>query len=236
MILKRRKNWKAVRLKKFSSGYKIILDGTILRSPSEKECIIENQSIAREVHREWSNIDSEIDYNHMPYTKAWFISVDRSKNEALSLKHDIVSYGMSDLLCYRAEISSDLAKLQSKVWDPLLNWMHMQFHLRFSITHGVMPVEQSNDLEKELLSLVLPLRPLALTAINDLVTLSGSLVVGLAILNNRLSSEEAWKIIRIEENWQRDKWGTLDEHRAEDRLKKSLFMRSCKILQMVYKA
>jgi len=235
MILKRKKNWNSVELKKSLSGYIITLDGNTLRTPSKKECIIENQSIANEVHKEWSKLQYEVDYDHMPYTKTCFISIDRSENESLTLKNKLVGYGKSDLLCYRAEKESDLTEIQSKSWDPLLQWMHSQFHVNFKVSYGIMPVEQTSDLESTLSKLIAPIDSLALTAVNDIVTFSGSLVIGLTLFKGRLKPANAWKIIRIDEDWQRERWGTLDEQVVEDNINKTMFMHACRILKIVQK-
>ena len=233
MVLKKKKNWKSVKLKGSSLGYIIMLDGNTLRTPLKNYLVIENKVIADEVHREWLNVKGEITYSSMPYTKACFLSIDRSKQESLKLRNKLVSYGMSDLLCYRAEIDSELAKLQSKGWDPLIEWMQLWLKTTFRISHSIMPIEQSHNLEIDLTKLIKPLQPLTLTALNELVTLSGSLIIGFAILKGKVSSERGWKLLRIDEDWQRESWGTVDEQKAEDKLKKRLFMESSKILRIV---
>ena len=81
--------------------------------------------------------------------------------------------------------------------------------------------------------LMAPLKPLTLTALNELVTLSGSLIIGFAILKGKISPERGWELIRIDEDWQRESWGTVDEQKAEDKQKKRLFMVSSKILRIV---
>ena len=235
MVLKKKKNWESVNLNKSPFGYIIMLDGTPIKTPLRNDLVIENRLIAQKVHEEWLNVEREINFTHMPYTKVCFISLDRSEEESFNLRNKLLDFGMSDLLCYRAEIGSDLAKLQSKGWDPLLEWIQIQLKITFKISHSIMPVEQSSELKTSLSKLMLPIPPISLTAMDDLVTLSGSLIIGLAILNGKLSPERGWKIIRIDEDWQRDIWGVLDEQKAEDKIKKSLFIQACKILQMVQK-
>ena len=235
LILKRKRNWKSVKLKKSSSGYIIFLDDNILKTPAGTKCLLKSRDIAHEVCKEWSRIKSEINYNYMPYTKMSFLSVDRSERESMELKTKLVAYGMSDLLCYRAEIESDLAKLQSKGWDPLLKWAQTKLNLTFMICNSIMPVEQSRGLELKLLKLVKSIDSLELTTFNELVTLSGSLIISFAIQKKKLSPEKAWKLTRIDEDWQRHRWGKLEEHRAEDKIKRSLFMQACKILQTIEK-
>ena len=137
-----------------------MLDGNTLRTSSKNNFVIENKAIADEVHREWLNVKEEITYLSMPYTKACFHSTDRSKQESLQLRNKLVSYGMSDLLCYRAEVDSELAKLQSKGWGQFIEWMQFLLKTTFRISHSIMPIEQSHNLEIGLTKLIAPLQPL----------------------------------------------------------------------------
>jgi chaperone required for assembly of F1-ATPase len=55
------------------------------------------------------------------------------------------------------------------------------------------------------------LSPFQLTAFHDLVSLTGSLVLGFAIVNNRLGADVAWDLSRIDEIWQAEHWGQDEE-------------------------
>jgi chaperone required for assembly of F1-ATPase len=43
--------------------------------------------------------------------------------------------------------------------------------------------------------------------LHDLVTLSGSLVLGLAVSRGALGGDEAWSLSRVDEAWQNEQWG-----------------------------
>ena len=212
-----------------------MLDDVSLRTPLENDLTIRNRTIAHIVKSEWSKVKKEINYLHMPYTKACFLSVDRSEGESLQLKEKLVAYGMSDLLCYRADKGSDLARVQSKNWDPLIDWIQIELGMTLIISHGLMPVEQSKGLEEALSKLLLQIDPLSLTALDELVTLSNSLIIGLAILKEKILPEKAWVLMRVDEDWQRQIWGTVVEQKLEDEIKKSCFRQACEILQMIRK-
>jgi chaperone required for assembly of F1-ATPase len=53
-----------------------------------------------------------------------------------------------------------------------------------------------------------------LAALHDLVAISGSLVLALAVTEGRLGDDEAWALSRIDESWQIEQWGA-DEEAAE---------------------
>ena len=56
--------------------------------------------------------------------------------------------------------------------------------------------------------------PFQLAAFHDLVAISGSLVLALAVTRGRLTAEAAWALSRIDEDWQISLWGE-DEEAAE---------------------
>jgi chaperone required for assembly of F1-ATPase len=61
---------------------------------------------------------------------------------------------------------------------------------------------------------VFALDPFRLAGIHDLVAISGSLVLALAVTHRRVTAQEAWALSRIDEHWQQELWG-IDEEAAE---------------------
>ena len=187
-------------------------------------CAIKDLYLANKVYKEWSKLEDEIDYKKMPYTRTCFLTLDRSQNESITLRKKLVGYGMSDLFCYRAEKGSDLAEIQGESWTPLIGWVQTELQATLQITNSIMPITQSIEVEKGWIKLLQPVQSFTLTALDELVTLSSSLIIGISLLKGKVSPEKAWKLIRIDEDWQRAKWGTLKEHKKEDQLIKTFFM------------
>ena len=61
--------------------------------------------------------------------------------------------------------------------------------------------------------------PFQLAAVHDLIAISGSLVLALAVTRGRLTVEQAWDLSRIDETWQNEQWGVDDEAAALESLK-----------------
>ena len=53
-----------------------------------------------------------------------------------------------------------------------------------------------------------------LVALHDLVALSGSFVLGLAVRRGALDPAEAWELSRVDETWQAEHWGLDSEAEA----------------------
>ena len=73
---------------------------------------------------------------------------------------------------------------------------------------------QSEDALSRLRSEVAACDAFALAALHDLVGITGSLVLGLAVARGRLTALEAWDLSRLDEDWQISQWGE-DEEAAE---------------------
>jgi chaperone required for assembly of F1-ATPase len=52
------------------------------------------------------------------------------------------------------------------------------------------------------------LGPFELAGLSPLVTIGGSLLAALAVLEKSLSAEEAWDAVSIDERWQLEQWGS----------------------------
>ena len=68
------------------------------------------------------------------------------------------------------------------------------------------------------------LDPFRLAAFHDLVAISGSLILGFAVIRNRLSPDEAFALSRIDEQWQAEIWGIDDEAEALEVARKRAFL------------
>ena len=169
----------------------------------------------------------------MPVTQICFASLDRKRKEKIILLNKLTEYGMTDLLFYRDTSGTELEKLQSKKWDNLLDWIQNEFDLHFKIVNGIMPVEQPKQNYNTFFNELEKLDCISLTALSDIVTLSGSLILGLLLLKKKIISKQAWSLAIIDQAWQRSKWGTLPEQVEDDEYKKHKFFISCKLINLL---
>ena len=233
MIFKKKKFWTAIKLKKKESKFGILLDKKLLKTPKKKDCLISNIRIAKDLLKEWSSIQDDINFHNMPVTQICFSSLDRKRKEKIILLNKLTEYGMTDLLFYRDISGTELEKLQSKKWDKLLDWTQNEFNLDFKIINGIMPVEQPKENYNTFFNELEKLDCISLTALSDIVTLSGSLILGLLLLKKKIISKQAWSLAKVDEEWQRSKWGTLPEQVEDDEYKKNKFFISCKLINLL---
>jgi chaperone required for assembly of F1-ATPase len=62
--------------------------------------------------------------------------------------------------------------------------------------------------------------PFQLAAVHDLIAISGSLVLALAVTKGRLTVDQVWDLSRIDETWQSELWGVDEEAAALEATKR----------------
>lgn len=211
---KARRFWKAADIRPADGGWEVILDDKPVRTPGKHPLILPTEALARAIAAEWDAQSDVIDPNTMPLTRAANSAIEKVAPQFDDVAGMLAEYGGTDLLSYRAEQPEDLVRAQAEGWDPLIDWSATDLQAPLRITHGVVPVTQDQAALNRLHDQVRSLDNFGLTALHDLVTLPGSLLLGLAVIRGRLTAEQAFALSRIDEEHQAKLWGEDDEART----------------------
>lgn len=211
---KARRFWKAADIRPADGGWEVILDDKPVRTPGKHPLILPTEALARAIAAEWDAQSDVIDPITMPLTRAANSAIEKVAPQFDDVAGMLAEYGGTDLLSYRAEQPEDLVRAQAEGWDPLIDWSATDLQAPLRITHGVVPVTQDQAALNRLHDQVRSLDNFGLTALHDLVTLPGSLILGLAVIRGRLTAEQAFALSRIDEEHQAKLWGEDDEART----------------------
>lgn len=204
---KARRFWKAASVRPAGAGWEVVLDDRPLRTPGKQPLVLPTEALARAVAAEWDAQADVIDPNRMPLTRAANSAIEKVAPQFHDVATMLAEYGGTDLLSYRADAPEELARAQAEGWDPLIDWAATELRAPLRITHGVIPVPQDPAALLKLHAEVVALDAFGLTALHDLVTLPGSLVLGLAVIRGRIDAETAHALSRIDEEFQAQRWG-----------------------------
>ena len=227
---KAKRFWKSARAVDFGGGFSVELDGRDLRTPAGAPFIVPTVAMARAVTEEWNDQGREIDPNRMPVTRSANSAIDNVSSRAPEIAGMLAAYGDTDQICYRAAGPEALVARQSSAWDPLLAWVHRSFGVRLVAVEGVIHHPQSRRALKILREPLDGMTPFELTAMHDLVSISGSLVIGLAVSAGHESPERLWTCSRVDEAWQIEQWGEDTEAAHETARKRSAFLEAARFL------
>lgn len=211
---KARRFWKAASVEAEGGGWQVLLDGRPIRTPGKLPLVMPTRALAQAIAAEWDAQADVIDPNTMPLTRAANSAVEKVTPQFAAVADMLAGYGGTDLLSYRASGPATLAERQAAGWDPLIDWAARALRAPLKITEGVIPVAQDAGALARLRARLDALTPWQLTALHDLVTLPGSLILGLAVLEGRLDADAAHALSRIDETFQAERWGRDDEAEA----------------------
>jgi len=225
--------WKDVSVRPEAAGYGIYLDDRQLKTPLKSSLLAPTMAVANGIAAEWSAVEEKIDPSVMHLTRCANATLDNVVIKQADVAAMLAEYGATDLLCYRADAPIELVARQAEAWDPLLDWVSQKYGATLIATTGIMHVAQPADGQDRMRAAVAAYDPWRLTALHDLVTISGSLVLGLATATKHLSAEAVWPISRIDETWQEEQWGIDEDANAAAKIKRSDFLKAAKLMDLL---
>jgi len=208
--------YKAVAVAEGENGFAVHLDGRTVRSPARRDLILPNRALAEAVAAEWDAQAESIDPRTMPFMSLVATAADRVEIQRDHVIETIAGYAGSDMLCYRAEEPADLVRRQNEIWDPLLDWTADALGARLRVTTGIMPVRQDEAALNAIQGVVAGYEPLAMTALHEITSIAGSVVIGLAVTEGHIDADAGVAAAQLDETFQIEQNG--EEEEAVERL------------------
>lgn len=188
----------------------ITLDGKPVRTPGRELLVVPTTALAEAIADEWRAVSDMLDPRAMPLTGLANAAIDVIGPNPAAFARSLAAYGESDLLCYRAESPAELVTRQAAAWDPLLDWAAQRYDIGFGVVHGVVHRPQPAATTARLAAAITARSCFELAALSPIVTVSGSLVIALALAEGAADTETLWRAATIDEDWQAEHWGKDD--------------------------
>lgn len=204
----RKRFWSQASVRPVEGGVAVELDGKPLHTPERRPVVVPTAALAEAIAAEWNALDDVIRPERLPFTRAANSAIDQLPAARDAVIAALAAYGGGDLLCYRAEAPEALRARQAEAWDPWLAWAGRDLGAPLVTVSGVMPERQPPASLAALRDAVASFNAFGLAGLGELVSLSGSLVLGLAVARGALGAEAAWALSRLDEDWQAEQWGT----------------------------
>jgi chaperone required for assembly of F1-ATPase len=186
---------------------RILLDGRPVKTPGRRDLAAPAAALAEAIADEWNAQDQQIDPRAMPLTGLANAAIDRIAPDPGAFARGLAAYGESDLLYYRAEGPAPLAARQAELWDPVIAWGQQRYDVVFELATGVIHMKQPDETVQRLAEAVAGRGPFQLAGLSPLVTVSGSLLIALAVAEGALTLDLAWAAATLDEAWQTEQWG-----------------------------
>lgn len=194
-------------------GFVLMLDEREARTPARAQLSLPSLAAAELLAAEWNRQGDIIEPSTMPATRLVNSVIDGVAHSMEAVTDEIVRFAGTDLLCYRANEPAELVTCQAEDWDPVLAWARDAWQARFYLGEGIMHVTQPAPAIAAVGRAVAagvgtgPGAPFRLGALHVMTTLTGSALLGLAVLHGAIGAREAWTKAHIDEDFQIARWG-----------------------------
>ena len=225
--------WKDVSVEREDGGWGIRLDGRAVKTPARAPLVVPTEALADAIADEWRAVEETIDPRAMPLTGLANAAIDRVAPQRAAFAEGLARYAEADLACYRADGPSELIDRQELSWDALLSWARRRYDVDFAVTTGITHVTQPAATVEQLAHAVAALDPFALAGLSSLVTIGGSLVGGLAVLEKALTPSQAWDAVSLDDQWQLERWGSDTEAEKALESRRRDFLVAAKFLELL---
>jgi chaperone required for assembly of F1-ATPase len=210
--------YKDVSVAEEGGAFRILLDGRTLKTQAKAVVALPGAALAEAVAEEWRAQGDDIDPPNMFLTRLTYAAIDGVIADRKRVSDHALSFGRTDLLCYRAEHPEELVARQARAWGALLEWAADRFGARLHVASGITFKEQPLESIVALEQAIADTGDFELAALHNAATITGSLVLALALVEGHLNAEQAFAAAMLDETFQSEKWGTDEE--AEARLKR----------------
>ena len=201
--------WDRAEIEAEGGSYVIRLDSKPMRLPSGETLLIDQRVLAEAIAAEWRApaMGTAVLPHHLPLTQLAATARFRIAPSPADTAASIAGYARSDLLCYRAEEPPELVHRQHAAWQPWLDWAGQRYDAMLVVTRGISLVDQSPQALAALAGAVAAQDAHTLAGLGVMVPITGSLVLGLAVVEGLLGAEEAFQISALDEIFQEEHWG-----------------------------
>lgn len=210
-----RRFYKSVAVVEGEHGWRVTLDGKVLRSPAKNDLDLPTAALAAAIAAEWDAQTEKIRPHSMPLMQFAATAIDRVGPERARIVADLAGYAGTDLICYRATEPATLVERETQVWDPLLDWLRRRYDVSLNVTGGIVAIPQPPASLEALTRVVDGYDAFRLSALAALVYAGGSLVIALATAEGELTAEQATHAAQLDELYQAERWG--EDKEAVDR-------------------
>ena len=207
--------WKEAVAVPENGGWGIALDGRPVRTPKRAPLIVPTEALGNAIAAEWQAQPEDVSPATMPLTGLANAAIDLATPDPAAFAEPVAAYAATDLFCYRDDRDAALQAEQVATWNPHLAWAEARYCVEFTITQGILPVDQPPATVAALRDAVFAQDAWRMAALTPLVTIGGSLVAGLAHVEESVDAEALWQAVSLDELYQERHWGADAQAQAQ---------------------
>jgi chaperone required for assembly of F1-ATPase len=202
-----RRAYETVTVEPAEGGFAVRLDDKPLKTPGGRPVVVPWPDLAEAIAAEWRAQGPKPNVAGLSMTRIAATALDRIPSRRAGVLDELLAYAETELVCHRADAPPELVARQQAVWQPLLDWLAQQFDAPLAATSGVLPRAQPEPSLNALRHVLERLDDVSLAGLSVAVASSGSLVIGLALLERKLDAAQAFDAAELDATFQIEQWG-----------------------------
>ncbi len=202
-----KRTFKEVSVAPEGDGFAVRLDERPLKTPSGTPVIVPSRTLAEAIASEWRGAGPIPARDKIPLTQMAGTALDRIARYRQDIESQLLAYAETELLCHRADHPPELVARQHETWQPLLDWLAQRHDALLATTTGIRARPQSEASMAALRATLAGFDLWRLAAVSVAVAASGSLVIGLALVDGRLDARAAFDAAELDATYQIEQWG-----------------------------
>lgn len=199
--------WTEVSVEQAGDGWQIALDGRRVRTQGQRAQVVPSRALADLLASEWAGQGEEIDPAAFTHRDMADYAIDMIASGADDVVAKLLGFMETDTLCYRADPDEALYRRQIELWEPLVAAFEAREGVRIERASGVLHRPQPATTLAALKTRLERFDPMVLAPLFTLTSLSASLMIGFAALQDGADAEALWDVANLEEDWQMELWG-----------------------------
>jgi chaperone required for assembly of F1-ATPase len=208
--------YKDVTLGQENTSFQVFLDGRPIRTPAQNTLLLPSRQLAEAIRQEWKNQGEKIKPDSMPMMTLACSAIDLVPTQRKAIVDELLQFAQMDTLLYQVSSPETLAEKQARLWPPLVQWCEQRWDVTFSVAKDTLAITQSKRCLEQLRQTLEAQENFALSGLACAVRAASSLIVGLALLEGRVTAEQAFEAGELEILHNREVWG--DDPDLEKRL------------------
>ncbi|KAJ1939072.1 chaperone [Linderina macrospora] len=209
-----RRFWRTVNVSEHSDGLAVELDGRPIKTPDGSAVRLPTSQtiLATLMAGEWESQREFLGAHSLPLTALVCRSIDglNDSNVRKDVAEKLLKYFHTDSACLHEEFPQALVELQDKHYRPIVDWAAERYGIKINVTANLFTLRQEQEAEEALRKVVLEFSPLKLAAFEKAVMTAKSFLIALALVERRISVEQAAMAAQVEATAQTQLWGELE--------------------------
>jgi chaperone required for assembly of F1-ATPase len=202
-----RKFYKNAEAVAIDGGFAVELDGKRLKTPAGRPWILPNEKLARAIAAEWHAQSETVIPATMPLMQLAATAYDHVPEARKDMIVRLLPYMESELVCLRAEHPETLVRLQESLWQPPLDWFNQRYDIHIEACRGLGAVDVPAGGHERMHNVLDSLDNLELIGVQTATLGAGSLVLGLALYEKKMTAAEVFAAAELESTYQIEIWG-----------------------------